>query len=345
MKIYDAPNFLDLPEEVRGAFATGVETSFFNLPEWYDIVSRHGLEPGWRTRLYVSGNAAMAACVPASQGPREIRGCCNMYTIEHALLGDDADCIRRLVAEAVRENPATEAVLLPGLDPKDAGFAAALAGLKDAGFVAKPYLSWPIWFEPARGRDFESYLASRPSVLKNTWRRKLAALEKSERTEFRSSGDVERFIADYEDVYRRSWKAPEPFPDFTPALLRMAARMGALRFGILEAGGRLLAAQFWTVWKGRAVMHKLAYDEKESKFSPGTLLTMHMIREVLERDRPDEITFGRGGDEYKKLWMSARRERWGIEAANPRTLGGFSRAVRLSAAKLRDRFLARAPRS
>jgi CelD/BcsL family acetyltransferase involved in cellulose biosynthesis len=104
-----------------------------------------------------------------------------------------------------------------------------------------------------------------------------------------------------------------------------------------------MMAQFWIVWKNRAIIYKLAYDDKWSAFSPGTLLTFHMIRRVLEQDRPDEINFGRGDDDYKKLWMSARRERWGIEAANPRSVRGASRSLRVAAGMLRDRLLKRNP--
>ncbi|MFZ2388006.1 MAG: hypothetical protein WAW69_09375, partial [Polaromonas sp.] len=36
-----------------------------------------------------------------------------------------------------------------------------------------------------------------------------------------------------------------------------------------------------------------------------------------------EVDFLIGDDAYKKNWMSHRRERWGIVAYNPKTLGGI----------------------
>ena len=346
MKVFDHPDFSNLPGEPQALFAAGAEESFFNLPEWYDIVARHGLERGWTPRLYVSRGAAFIGCVAQSETGGEIRGCCNMYTIDHAVLAasapDSAPAdVRQLFADIARENPSTDGILLPGLDREDFRFAAALDGLKQAGFLARPYFCWGTWYETTRGTDFDAYFAARPSPLKNTWRRKLGALEKSSPIGFRTSGDVDRFVLDYEDVYQRSWKTPEPYPDFLPALMRLAARKGALRFGVLEADGQPVAAQFWIVWKGRAIIYKLAYDQKWRAFSPGTLLTFHMIRHVLEHDHPDEINFGRGDDDYKKLWMSARRERWGIEAANPRSLRGLPRSTRLVAGMMRDRLLPR----
>ena len=350
MDIFDDPQFLDLSERARSIFARAGAESFFSLPEWYDLVAREGLAPPWRPQLYLSDNAGLVACASAKAkgAPRELQGCSNIYAVEYSVVASESGAetkknVRDLIAELARTKPCPDTILLPGLDPKGPGFAGVLAGLRDGGFVAKPYFSWRIWFEPTRGCDFASYLAARPSALKNTWRRKLASVEKLQRVAFRTSGelDVERFIALYDQVYSRSWKTPEPFPGFMPGLLRMAAQKQALRFGVLEIEGTPAAAQFWIVWDGRAIIFKLAYDEKWTKLSPGTLLTMHMIRHVLEHDHPQEINFGRGDDDYKKLWMSARRERWGIEAANLRTRHGIGRSLRLSAGMLRDRLTGR----
>jgi CelD/BcsL family acetyltransferase involved in cellulose biosynthesis len=107
--------------------------------------------------------------------------------------------------------------------------------------------------------------------------------------------------------------------------------------GILKIDGENAAAQFWIVWKKKALIFKLAYVDKLRSHSPGTLLTMHMLAQIFEQDVPGEIDFGHGDDEYKKLWVSIRRERWGIEAVNPRSIRGALLSARMTMADMRNR--------
>ncbi len=335
MKIYDRPDFRVLPPDIGRPFSGG--ESFFDQSGWYDLVARFGMRPGWKP-VVVADDDASAAFVLQHDSRGDFASLVNPYSCEHAVFGNP-EAISHL-ARAFASTPGKFRVLLRDIDPGAPAFNAAREGFRAGGFKAKPFFGWGNWYEEVAGRSFENYLSARPSSLANTARRKLAALQKGSRSAFRihSPGeDPEPVIAEYEEVRRQSWQQAEPFPLFVPELMRFANSLGVLRMGILKIDGETAAAQFWIVWKKKALIFKLAYVDKFRSHSPGTLLTMHMLEHIFERDTPDEIDFGRGDDEYKKLWVSTRRERWGIEAVNPRTVRGALLSARMTLANMRAR--------
>ena len=133
---------------------------------------------------------------------------------------------------------------------------------------------------------------------------------------------LEPAIAAFQEVYSASWKKPEPYPEFVPSLIRLLAAKGMLRLGIARLQGRPIAAQLWIAGQGKASIYKVAYHHAYASLSPGTVLTSYLLRHVIEQDRVREVDFLIGDDDYKKIWMSHRRERWGIVAFNPRTVIG-----------------------
>jgi CelD/BcsL family acetyltransferase involved in cellulose biosynthesis len=187
------------------------------------------------------------------------------------------------------------------------------------------FFSFGNWYEPVR-QTWAEYLAERRSNVRSTIKRmskKFAAdggvLEVVTRLE-----DMAEGIAAYEKVYAASWKQPEPFQDFMPGLIRSCAEKGVLRLGVARLNGEPVAAQAWIVAHGRAEIYKVAYDEVFKQYSPGTLVTALLIEHVMEVDHVTEIDYLIGDDPYKKIWMSERRERWGIVAYNLRSISGLS---------------------
>jgi hypothetical protein len=345
MPLYTNPDFRRLPNGLAGMFEHAAQDSFFALPAWYDLMARHGVTPGTEIRLYADERPGSAAAlclqVVESAGARRLTSLVNAYGVEHGLVfGACADVNRALAAifrEILAERPAWDALALLGLDPRDPSYDALVRALRQAGLIVECVFNTGTWYEDTAGLDFAAYLAARPAQLRNTWRRKHRKLAGSGRFKaafFAGSTGIETAVRDYETVYARSWKPEEQFPALIPALIRLAAGLGALRLGIYYIDGAPAAAQFWIVWHGRAVIYKLAHDSRFDDLSLGTLLTMEMIERVLAEDRPAEINFGRGDDPYKKLWLPRRRERWGITAANPRTFRGMRLGLRREAAKL-----------
>jgi hypothetical protein len=52
------------------------------------------------------------------------------------------------------------------------------------------------------------------------------------------------------------------------------------------------------------------------------------MQHVIDADRVRIVDYLSGDDEYKKTWMSHRREFWGLVAFNPRSVPGLAQIVR-----------------
>ena len=179
-----------------------------------------------------------------------------------------------------------------------------------------------------------AYLDERPGQLRSTLKRKRARLLADGAKIEIATGphDVERALAAYEQVYARSWKQPEPVPQFMPALIRLCARRGWLRLGSVWLGEVPIAAQLWIVADGRAAIYKLAYDDAYKRYAAGTVLTAQLMQHVLDVDQVHEVDYLTGDDAYKQQWMTHRRERWGLVAYDLRTMPGCWGALRQWAA-------------
>ena len=217
------------------------------------------------------------------------------------------------------------------LDPDSRSFAALKCGLARAGYWIEAYPYFINRFLTLDGGSFESYWAARDAKLRNTVDRKAKALLRQ------FGATIERYVSAghageaaqlYQHVYARSWKSAEPFAGFIPGLIRTALAAGAGEVAILKAAGQPVAAQIWLYGGRGATIFKLAHDEGWDRFSPGSVLTRHMMEAAFRTGRFAEIDLGRGDDSYKKLWLPEQRWRWSIAAYQPRRLGGACLAAR-----------------
>ena len=227
---------------------------------------------------------------------------------------------RRLRADA------WSAIRLQPLDG-DSGWPGLLASaLRHAGWSVWPYFCFGSWYLPATGLTGESYLRLLPKKQRHTLRRMPERIEASCRREdrlYRDDDGLEQGIADYVEIYDASWRHPEQFPDFMPSLIRTAAAEGWLRLLIVRLDGEPAAAQLWFVWNRKAYIYKIAYKEKFSEYSIGSVATFAMMARVLDEEDVDEVDYLSGDDDYKRTWMSDRREYQGLSAYNRATLKGL----------------------
>jgi hypothetical protein len=348
MPVYRNPDFRRLPSGLAHAFDGGVQPSFFALPAWYDLMARYGVPQGTEIRAYTDERPISATAVlvrtSTDEIGRDLASLTNAHSLEHGILCagemDLGTGLAAILSEIMAERPQWDCLRFTELDPRDSSYAALAGALRRAGLLVECSFNSGTWYEETAGLSFADYVAGRPSELRNTWRRRRRSLERSNRLTTAFIGQdlgLDQAITDYETIYAASWKPAEFFPAFVPDLIRLAGELEALRLGIYYIDGIPAAAQFWILWNGRAVICKLAHDKHFDDLSLGTLLTMEMFERALEDDRPHEISLGRGDDPYKRLWLPKRRERWGITAANPRTLRGLRLGLKQQAATIYHR--------
>ena len=303
---------------------------------WWAATEQAALLPGTGARYVLCHDDGQpAALFPLAVGSAGTRSLTTPYTVLYQpLLAPDADmgAVGRALAAC------GPVLLLEAMDADWPLLTPLLRGARQAGLRPRTYRHFGNWHRNVAGLDWSAYLATRPARLRETIRRRAAAAARDPAVLLTLATEgpaVLDALAAYEAIYARSWKTPEPFPDFNRALLPGLAAEGCLRIGVMWAGDRPIAAQYWTVRHGVATVLKLAHDEADRARSPGTVLTAWMIRQLLDEDRVAELDFGRGDDAYKAEWVDQRRERVGVLLARPTSRRGAAALLRHDAGVLR----------
>jgi hypothetical protein len=286
--------------------------SLFRSLAWFENLHAHGLE-ALRTLDVLLLPADDQGCLPLLDDGESLRGLANYYSSLYGPIGS----LPAGLVSCLREHKRSVVDLHP-LDPCAIEFQQLKQGLTEAGYWVDDYFCFGNWYLETAGRTYLSYLAARPSQLRNNLQRGRGRLDKAGpwhiAIQQHDDESLESAIAAFEHVYARSWKQPEPQPDFIPNLCRTAAREGWLRLGVLYLNETPLAAQLWLTHGGIASIYKLAYDEDGAQYSAGTVLTAAMFEQALDVDRVAEVDYLNGDEPYKQDWMEHRRERHGIIA-------------------------------
>lgn len=287
---------------------------------WFSSLAETTLGPGETAVMAVAFEHGEAkAALPLMRKGTQMRALTAPYTTIYAPAFSDAKWTRFLGVNA--ECYVTGSLQLDALDPADAGVAAYLDGVASSGLIAAQYRHFVNYYQPIA--NFEEYWNARPSRLKATVRRKRAhahALQADFRCYRQGFGEA---VAIYKDIYRASWKSPEPHPRFIAEIVDKLARLGFVRLGIMTLAQKPVAAQIWLVCGRKATIFKLAHRRDADSHSPGTLLTHWMMQTLVREEKLGEIDFGRGGDVYKHDWLDRERLRIGLVAGNWKSATGL----------------------
>ena len=329
-------NFLTAQAAARGALDRERQACLFDRLEWLDQLHRMALRD--KAPLLMRAHEGEAdAWMPLMQLTGGQYGAlANWYNFTwRPIFGGAYDEVQRLsllrqLAATARGR--TRRLTLAPVPDEDGSASQIAAAFEAGGWVAEMTECDENHYLALNGRSFDQYWESRPGQLKNTVKRKGKKGVVSIRIESEFSDNS---WADYERVYARSWKPHEGNPDFLKQLARTESAAGALRIGLAYIDGNPVAAQFWTVENGTALIHKLAHDERHLEFSPGTLLSAALFQHVIDIDKVDEIDFGTGSDGYKRDWMEAVRPRYRLDLFWPNHIANWPLIARVHLRQMR----------
>ncbi|MXS85634.1 GNAT family N-acetyltransferase [Nitrosomonas sp. HPC101] len=351
IKKYKSSN--DLPIGSQKLFDSGEKDSFDLSRDWFSLLETtvirqtkevciftletEGVIQGiWPTILHKNGKFS----------PRQIDGFTCFYSSLYRPLISSSLSIEDLAGylKKMLSDTRVDVLRFDIMDPAQSGFNLHEQAFKKIGFKTDRFFCWGNWYLPVNNRSFSDYLQGLSSRVRNTLERRKKKFLAGGRgkLEILTTHDKLPIAIDaWEKIYNASWKIPEPYPEFIPALISLCASRGWLRLGIAYYDEEPIAAQLWIVNHGRAAIYKLAYDEKFAKFSPGTILTAHLMQHAIDVDKVHEVDYLTGDDAYKKDWMSHRRERFGLVAYNPGSFWGLICMSRHLAGKIRKRVMHR----
>ncbi len=172
-----------------------------------------------------------------------------MYTSDYGPILDPEEGLAGLseiVAAIATASPAFDVLRFDSIDPKSPGFETMVAGFQSHGFLVQPFKNFGNWYENVEGQTSDIYLANRSSKTRYHIRHRTRVLARDERGRYElvtGGPKLEQALADYERVAAQSWKDEEPWPDCVPAIVRMAAKTGALRLGVYYVDNEPAAAQ------------------------------------------------------------------------------------------------------
>jgi CelD/BcsL family acetyltransferase involved in cellulose biosynthesis len=285
----------------------------FVTPEWFRCWWRH--YGGDSTPFVVVDRAeggvrgVMPLALPSSGRPRVCR-------LAGANLGDhfhpvarpeDEIAVAAAAGEALAEAPAPWSVI--GLDhvELERPWLPALAeatGVRTRSFVRAPAPLPRI--DLSRHADWDAYLASRSSNLRQQVRRFERRLAKDHEVRLRrteSPGELQADLGTVFDLHDRRWEgqtslSSETARAFHGDFAAAALERGWLRLWVLEVDGEPIAA--WYGWRlgDRYAYYNSGFDPEHSALRPGLLLLAGVIRAALE-EGAGEFDFLLGDESYK----------------------------------------------
>jgi Acetyltransferase (GNAT) domain len=303
------------------------DAPFDRLAWWQGLAEHCGLRP----LLAVAHDGDAAAVLPLQLADGHAAALANWYTFRwRPVVTPGADPAPLLAALATDLSARARRITLAGVPDEDGSADRLKQAFRDAGWLVSREICDTNHVLASAGRSYDAYLAARPGQLRTSLKRKAGKVACEVLTRFDPA-----VWAEYEAIYRESWKPTEGSPAFLAAFAAAEGEADRLRLGVARGpDGEAIAAQLWTVEGGTAFIHKLAHRESARALSPGTALTATLMRHVIDTDRVDLVDFGCGDDPYKRDWMEAQRPRYRLTMFRPLDPRNWPAILRAKVARL-----------
>jgi hypothetical protein len=335
MRVKAYSSLSELPRIYDDFFSRVEKTSVFFARSWFERTSEHFLSSPDLLRLYGVENEedvlALFIAVETKEAEsrfstmklRTLQGCTTTQSFRSSLLIDssiesDEDLIVALFSFLRGEGLDYQCIDIDLLCLSDARALRWAEAIRSCGLLC--HVEQQEWnrYEDVSETPF-SKLAKKSTRRRE---RKLAKTVSLRFEMFTSPEDMALAQSAYEDIYRRTWKKPDVGREFAADLIVDFARQNWVRFLVIYADDKPIAAECFFVHAGIANSFRTAYDLGYRDYSVGSIVLQRMIEHVMGQDAVREIDFGPGDEPYKKQWLSKRRKLWRLRAYDERLLMG-----------------------
>lgn len=332
----------DLPESWITLLSAAGEENFFSGYDWFENLAA-STEREASPRIYgVESAEGEPVLVMVMQAPAATAGsvlrrmkkkdadlsaftnyCSCLYGPAIAPGIDLAGPIRELVRFLKQEQPGWRTIEFNSLDGDAPFLDSLIKGLRKAGFMVGSKVHYGNWFDRFSGINYSEYLSQRSGKVRKEFKnyaRKRRKLEREGEVAFEIFCDeskIDHAIACFDEVTALSWKSSDQNLQLTHGILRIAARTGRLRMGVLYFQNAPIAMEVAVLSGPYATMINTAYAQEYRNYSVGSLCMIQVVEHLIEVDGVDEIDLGRDDQDYKQLWFPKRRERRAIVAFSP----------------------------
>lgn len=308
-----------------GQAATSNLYAMYNSLEWFachDPAQRERIAIAVRRDAADAGRLSFAAIAPRpvplrfqfSRSREFALGVSAVELLGGELVGDQAhEAFAEIVAAVWQRYSGVGAIYLKSLSNESAlwqSLAAHEWRIRDAA-IYKPEGDRPFHYI-ALPPTHEEYMAGFGSKQRFTLKKKIRKINEAfpGKVEFRritSPDDLGLLTTSARQVIANSWKAQElaravPESIENEAFLRSVAERGMLRSHLLLVDGNPCAFIVGYLYNGIYHYADLAYDTNHADHSPGTVLLMMVIEDLIRQDQVRYVNFGITDAQYKRVF-------------------------------------------